>query len=88
MMSGAFSAGYFSVIVVLLLSTLLNAFYLLPIVYVAFFEQEKRKRKPDICFDHGEAPFFVVLALMVTAVMCFLLFIYPDIFLVLAEQLV
>ncbi|MBI2979153.1 MAG: monovalent cation/H+ antiporter subunit D family protein, partial [Rhodospirillales bacterium] len=73
--------------------------YFLPIVYAAFFRQERRpqnrrKRRsagaasadhaPDP--DHGEAPPSVVAPLVLTAAATVLLFLYPDTVLGLARQ--
>ncbi len=76
---------------VIIMSTLLNAAYFLPIVYAAFF------RTPNDALEnmaghntrdtHGEAPPVVVLALTVTAAGTLALFFLPDLPLDLMLQL-
>lgn len=73
MLQGAFAMESWIAIGVIVLSTLLNAAYFLPIVYAAFFREAKEKN-----VTHGEAPFAIVLALMLTALGTVLLFMMPD----------
>jgi len=99
MLIGAFETQQFIAVLVIVVSTLLNAAYFLPIVYAAFF------RKPDdepeagdgpgstspvsqAHAPHGEAPLPVVVALVATAVGTVLLFFFPNAVLALARQLV
>jgi multicomponent Na+:H+ antiporter subunit D len=72
------------VLLVILASTLLNAAYFIPIVYNAFMKTENVKPSQE----HGEAPWPIVLALSLTAAGSIALFLYPDVPLALAEQLV
>jgi len=58
---GAATAGNYMALAVLVLSTLLNAAYFLPIVYAAFW------RSPQADTAHGEAPWPMVVALSITA---------------------
>ncbi len=58
----------------IILSTLLNAAYFIPIVFAAWFRPEAEGGK-----DHGEAPLPAVIALSITAAMTLLLFLFPDI---------
>lgn len=81
MMIGAFEYGQFFVICVIIISTLLNAAYFLPIIYSAFFKNEDKQTKP-----HGEAPLPMVIALIITAAITIGLFIFPDLFLWLGSQ--
>jgi multicomponent Na+:H+ antiporter subunit D len=79
---GTLQADQMAMLAVLLVSSLLNAAYLLPIVYRAFYctEQEclfEKKMK--------EAPMWCVVPLSVTAAVSLLLFFYPGVFLRLAE---
>jgi multicomponent Na+:H+ antiporter subunit D len=67
---------------VLLTSSLLNAAYFLPITYNAFFE----KGNGDESMKMQEAPIFTVAPLVFTALVSFLLFIYPTFFLELAKM--
>lgn len=87
MLVGAFTQELYVVVAVLIISTVLNAFYLLPIVYKAFFEDEV---KDDVVAikQHGEAPYLAVLALLITALASVVIFIFPDVFLALAEEIV
>lgn len=76
----AYEQNYF-VVAVIVISTILNALYLLPIVYVAFFEKEKpKKRGSGVIKNHGEAPVMIVMAIIITAIMTMVLFFQPDIF--------
>jgi len=73
MLQGAWGMENWLVITVIVISTLLNAGYFLPIVYAAFFRQPDDKDGKS----HGEAPFPIVLALMLTAAGTVLLFFLP-----------
>ena len=84
-LSSAVDSGQVFVLAVLIASTLLNAAYFLPIVHAAFF------RKPDDADEghsHGEAPWPMVLALVLTAGMTLALFFLSDPLLQIAQQLV
>ncbi|MBN2644810.1 MAG: monovalent cation/H+ antiporter subunit D family protein [Desulfuromonadaceae bacterium] len=83
LLQGALIQPLWPVAAVLLLSTLLNASYLMPIVYVAFFRSETRPPH----HEHGEAPKIMVIALCATALLTLLLFIKPDPVLRLAQLL-
>jgi len=82
MISGAASNGQIWVIAVLVVSTLLNAAYFLPIVYAAFF------RPPQTDAVHGEAPVSMLIALVTTALLTLGLFFFADLPLQLSRQLV
>ena len=70
---------------VILVSTLLNAGYFLPILHRAFF----RPLSADaVAHPHGEAPLPMVVALSITAAGTLALFFFPDVPLALARQLV
>jgi multicomponent Na+:H+ antiporter subunit D len=60
MLSGAMAQAALVALAVILLSTLLNAGYFLPIVYRAFFRPLSAGRRAH---PHGEAPLPMVLAL-------------------------
>ena len=64
--------------VVLVASSLLNAAYLLPIVYAAFFKQADGE-------PHGEAPLPMVVAIVATAVATVALFFFPGVLLAFAR---
>ena len=85
MVSGAMAQEHWLALAVILVSTLLNAGYFLPIVYRAFF----RPLSPEAeAHPHGEAPLAIVLALTFTAACTLALFFFPDLPLALAQQLV
>ena len=81
MMSGAFEFGAFFVIIVLTISTLLNAAYFLPILYRAYLNPPLEKKPLK------EAPTAIVIALCITAGLTLLLFFMPELFLQLATQM-
>ncbi|GAB1392216.1 proton-conducting transporter membrane subunit [Rhodocyclaceae bacterium] len=85
LVSGAMSQGAWLALFVVLLSTLLNAAYFLPIVYRAFFRPLSAEAEHH---PHGEAPLPIVIALSLTAAGTLALFFFPDVPLALAQQLV
>ena len=70
----------------IMLSTLLNAAYFLPIVYAAFFRAPKNVPEHGYKDAPGEAPLMVLLAITVTAAGTVALFFFPDMALELAKQ--
>lgn len=76
---GALKGGNAVFMAVLLVSSLLNAAYFLPIVYKAFFEKPENPHE-----DVREIP-LMVLPLMVTAIGAVLIGVFPDFFIRLAE---
>lgn len=96
MILGAFQAEHGVALAILVVSTLLNAAYFVPIVYMAFFQDEEAATPAYVgggddhhgAHDHGEAPLPVVLALTITAALTILLFFFPDVPLALAHALV
>jgi multicomponent Na+:H+ antiporter subunit D len=81
-LQGAMQAEQFVAVAVVIVSTLLNAAYFLPIIHAAFF-----KAPPDgDGAGHGEAPLPIVIALTMTAMGTVLLFFLPDMPLDLARQ--
>ncbi len=82
MAGAALAAGENFALAVIVLSTLLNAAYFVPIVYAAFLKPE-----PAGGPDHGEAPWPMVVALVATAAGTVLLFLLPNLPLSLARQL-
>lgn len=80
LLQGAVDAEQAVVVAVLVVSTLLNAAYFLPIVYAAFF-----RPLPAGAPEHGEAPLSSVGALTLTAALTVALFFRPDLPLVLAQ---
>ncbi len=85
MVSGAMAGQHWLAVTVIVLSTLLNAGYFLPIIYRAFFVAA-----PADAHDHphGEAPLLMVIALTATAGATVLLFFFPDVPLALARQMI
>ena len=81
MLAGALDAGQLFVVGVLMISTLLNAGYYLPILYRAFLG------KTDKPAEHGEAPWPSVLALCITAAATITLFFFPQPVVKLAQML-
>jgi multicomponent Na+:H+ antiporter subunit D len=78
MVLGTIQAQQIPMLVVLLVSSLLNAAYFLPIVYNAFFCPDE-----EAMFESGikEAPPWCLVPTLICAVFSILLFFYPDIFL-------
>lgn len=78
----AFADQHYFVLGVIVLSTLLNAAYFMPIIYAAFL-----KPAPHVPHPHGEAPWPMVVAMTATATATVLLFFLPTLPLALARQL-
>jgi multicomponent Na+:H+ antiporter subunit D len=85
MLSGAMAAQHWLAVGVIVLSTLLNAGYFLPIVYRAFFVAAPAD---EHAHPHGEAPLPIVVALLLTAAGTVAMFLAPELPLALARQLV
>jgi multicomponent Na+:H+ antiporter subunit D len=83
---GAVETQQLFVVGVVMLSTLLNAAYFLPVSYAAFFLLPQEGSDTGQRSDHGEAPPLMVLALALTAVATVALFFVPDLPLALAQQ--
>ncbi len=85
MFFGAMEAGHIPILLVLAVSTILNGCYFLPIVFVAFFKEpvygDVSGGRPE---GIREAPLFMVLALIITALGSMVLFFWPTLFLQLA----
>lgn len=84
MVSGAMASQHWPAVAVIVLSTLLNAGYFLPIVYRAFFVAPPADPHGH---PHGEAPLLMVIALTLTAAATVLLFFFSDVPLALARQM-
>ena len=95
---GAMEAGQTAIILVLVVSTMLNAGYFLPIVYVAFFKDINKdshilnsESKLESADDYTsksqirEAPILMVVSLALTAIGTLFLFFKPSILLELAN---
>jgi multicomponent Na+:H+ antiporter subunit D len=71
---GSIESGNLIPLAILVISGLLNAAYFFPIVHIAFF------RKGEGLEGHGEAPMFMVVPLVITAILSVAFGIYPDLF--------
>ena len=71
---GALDRDAMWVVVVLLISSLLNVFYLLPVAVTAFFRTPETEKDSSL----KEAPWPCVVPLLLTALGCFLLFFWSD----------
>lgn len=74
-LTGAMQTANWVAVAVIVLSTLLNAGYFLPIIFRAFFREADDKHG----HESGEAPLPVVAALTVTAAAAVVLFFWPEI---------
>ncbi len=79
---GAFEAGQMVLLVVLLVSSLLNAAYFFPVVYRGFFAAPQSESVAEV----REAPLFCLIPLVVTALMSLGLFFFPGVLLHLVRQ--
>ncbi|MFK7977394.1 MAG: monovalent cation/H+ antiporter subunit D family protein [Halioglobus sp.] len=70
-LAGAFEANNLVAVFTIIASTVLNAAYFLPILYMVWFEREK-----EGATEHGEAPFPAVLALCITAALTLAFFLF------------
>jgi len=71
-LAGAFQADNYVAIFTIITSTVLNAAYFLPIVFIAWFGREAEGSGPD----HGEAPLPIIIALTTTAALTILFFLF------------
>lgn len=83
LLNGALDRELWFAVMVMVVSTILNAAYFLPIIYAAFF-----KKETVILKEHEEAPHMVVYPLFITAMITVWLFFMPDIFMVLSRVIV
>ena len=72
---GALDAGSIGILAILVVSTLLNAAYFVPVVYSGFFGQAPAA---DAGIVRREAPLLVLVPLCVTAVISVLIGVFPD----------
>jgi multicomponent Na+:H+ antiporter subunit D len=72
-LGGAFEAENYVAIATIVISTVLNAAYFLPIIFTAWFGTENQELKAN---DHGEAPVLMVVALTVTATLTIAFFLF------------
>ncbi len=85
MLIGTWQAGELAAAVIIVASTLLNAAYFVPVVYSAFFKAPAPEEGGGP--PHGEAPWPIVVALVLTAAGTLALFFAPDVPLALARAL-
>jgi len=69
---GAFEVDQIAAVCVIIISTLLNTAYFMPVVYAAWF----RKESNESLLTYGEAPWPIVGALLLTATITILLFLF------------
>ncbi|MCC7374330.1 MAG: monovalent cation/H+ antiporter subunit D family protein [Verrucomicrobiales bacterium] len=84
LLNGAWDAGSMGILAVLLVSTLLNAAYFMPVVYRAFFGEAPAA---DAGHHHGEASAAMVIPLTITAVISVVIGFYPDFFMHFAKAI-
>lgn len=84
---GSVEANQLPILIVLALSTILNACYFMPIVYAAFFKEPKLTHDAHHAKLH-EAPALMVVPLVLTAIGALALFFAPSVFLELARMAV
>jgi len=82
-LAGAFESNNYVAIFTIIASTVLNAAYFLPIVFVAWFGRETLGPVKD----HGEAPLAAVIALTITAALTILFFLFNGPVIALEKQL-
>ncbi len=82
-LAGAFESDNYVAIATIIVSTVLNAAYFLPIVFAAWFGREHAEHARE----HGEAPFAAVLALTITAALTILFFLFNGPVIALEKQL-
>lgn len=86
---GAIEAGQLPILLVLAASSILNACYFLPIVYVAFFREPKAEGHVTAPVTKiQEAPAFMVVPLVLTGLGTMALFFWPSLLLDLAKMVV
>ena len=85
LLNGAVDAHSIGIIVVLLVSTLLNAAYFVPVVYQGFFGKPS---EADVRHNYGEADASMVIPLSITAVISVLIGLYPGFFMSFVQRLI
>jgi len=75
---GALEADKLFIVATLMISSLLNIAYLLPIPIKAFFHTQPGESKPWTWAETKEAPLLMLIALSTTSVCCLALFFYPQ----------
>ena len=81
---GSLDTAQWVAVSALILSTLLNAAYFIPIIYAAYFKPEK---PPANAETHGEAALPILIPLLMTAAMTVFIFLNHELPLALAKQM-
>ena len=84
-LGGAFEAGNYVAIATIITSTVLNAAYFLPIIFMAWFGKESEALSEN---NHGEAPTLAVVALTITATLTIAFFAFNGPLIELERQVV
>ena len=79
LLNGALSVEHYFVIIVLIISTLLNAAYLIPVILSAFSKRES--------VTGHEAPVGMIVPMVLPVIMLLLLFVFPELILDLTQRL-
>ncbi|MHA1559173.1 MAG: proton-conducting transporter transmembrane domain-containing protein [Alphaproteobacteria bacterium] len=79
MLSAAMDSAAWFAVGVIVISTILNASYFLPIIWRAFWSAPEAGHGASPTLGHGEAPLPIVLALSATALATVALFFFPSI---------
>ena len=82
---GASEQQQYIAMTVIVMSTILNAAYFVPIIYSAFLKPEDPFEEDHPKRDHKESPLPMVIALSITASATILLFLFPGVALELAQ---
>jgi multicomponent Na+:H+ antiporter subunit D len=90
LLMGALDTAQWVAVIALILSTLLNAAYFIPIIYAAYFKPEKTSGKAEALSkyeSHGEAPLPILIPILITAAMTVFIFFNHELPLALAKQM-
>jgi len=82
---GSLEAGQIGILVILIVSTILNAAYFAPVIYTAFFGKLSEE---DAHHLHGEAPLSMLIPLCITAAVSVFIGFCPDLFMQFAQAVV
>jgi multicomponent Na+:H+ antiporter subunit D len=85
LINGAWDAGSIGILVVLLVSTLLNAAYFAPVVYQGFFGKQS---EADAHHNYSEAHPAMLIPLTITAIISVLIGLYPAFFMRFVQHLI
>jgi len=86
MLDAAIGSEQYIILAVIIVSTMLNAGYFLPIIYKAFFGEEKPAEGTAISSNYSEAPLLMLVAMCISTLAVLLLFAWPERILALAEM--